>query len=320
MKADNPENLTFIPIAKIQPNEHNPRLIFRPDEIQELAESIQEIDVQVPISVFRDGAKYTLIDGERRWRACKLLNKDSIPAIIYPKPSPVQNLVYMFNIHKFRKDWDPLPTAMKLEELKELYFQEEGEYPTESKLSALTGMSRGAIRRCKLIMEIPKGYRDQVLKELEKPEPDRRITTDLFVETQRSVRTITGQFPKQKDLERRVRAAVVEKYKKKIIPNVVHMRLIAKIARAHEKGAAQSAVIDALERLAEDATCSAEDAYRSIAWVYDLRSAENQAKAMLEAVRALSAASLRRDAVIVGMLEQLKSEIAGLLASMDGDE
>ena len=91
-----------------------------------------------------------------------MINLPEVPAIIYPKPGPVQNIVFMFNIHRFRRDWDPLPTAMKLEELKELVEKQDGIPATEAQLAALTGMSRGAIRRCNLIMEIPASARKEI--------------------------------------------------------------------------------------------------------------------------------------------------------------
>ncbi|MBI5757766.1 MAG: ParB/RepB/Spo0J family partition protein, partial [Planctomycetales bacterium] len=82
-------------VSLVQRNEHNPRLVFRADELEELAESIKMNGVQVPISVYRDGRHYVLLDGERRVRACRMLNFDTIPAIVYPKPDPVKNIVFM---------------------------------------------------------------------------------------------------------------------------------------------------------------------------------------------------------------------------------
>ena len=139
-----------------------------------------------------------------------MINLATIPAIIYPKPGPVQNIVFMFNIHRFRRDWDPLPTAMKLEELKDLVEKDDGVSPTEAQLAALTGMSRGAIRRCRLIMEIPAAARREILAELKKPEPERRVTTDLYIECQRSVRTIRTYLPELSELEIPLRDALIK--------------------------------------------------------------------------------------------------------------
>jgi len=305
--------LDELDVSLVRRNEHNPRLIFRAEELEELAASIRTIGVQVPISVYRDGSHYVLFDGERRWRASKMLNLKKIPAIIYPKPDPVQNIVFMFNIHRFRKDWDPLPTAMKLEELKKLVHDKEGRYPSEAELSALTGMTRGAIRRCKLIMEIPASDRRAILSELERPEHERRITTDLFIETQRSVRTISTYLPVAKDLEEPLRAALIKKYKTEVIGNVVDMRLVAKIARSVRRGAPERTVISALRRLVEDPSSTLDDAYTKVAWVYDVRALATQAKSLTELINELGTSADGIDEPTWRVLRDLHKGLTELL-------
>lgn len=305
--------LRHIPTKRVRRNEHNPRLIFRPEELEELAASIGDIGVQVPISVFRNGRWFVLIDGERRWRACRMINQKTIPAIIYPKPDPVKNIVYMFNIHRFRKDWDPLPTAMKLEELKQLVADREGTPPTEAQLAALTGMSRGQIRRCTLIMEIPVAERRQLLAELEKPEHERRITTDLYIECQRGVRTIGNHIPRLSYLERPVRDAVIKKYKTGVIVNLVHMRLIAKIARAVTRGVPDTVIERALVSLVEDRHATLEDAYNRVAWVYDIRSLQIQAQSLASLMEALPSKGAHMDDETRQMLRALQGQIRRLL-------
>src|SRR5262245_61508066 len=92
-------NLEAIPIDRIDRNPDNPRIVFRPGELEDLLESIRVYGVQVPISVYREGRRYVLIDGERRWRCSLKLNKKTIPALVQEKPTPLQNLLLMFNIH-----------------------------------------------------------------------------------------------------------------------------------------------------------------------------------------------------------------------------
>ncbi len=71
-----------IHVHKIERNRNQPRKIFREDEIQQLAESINENGQIAPIVVREIGDKYELIVGERRWRASQLLQKETINAII----------------------------------------------------------------------------------------------------------------------------------------------------------------------------------------------------------------------------------------------
>src|SRR5712664_890114 len=98
--------LEQIPPDSIDRNEENPRIIFRPAEFEELLESIRVRGVQQPVSVFQKGGRYVLIDGERRWRCSLKLNRSHIPALVQSKPSPLENLLLMFNIHWLREQWD----------------------------------------------------------------------------------------------------------------------------------------------------------------------------------------------------------------------
>jgi ParB family transcriptional regulator, chromosome partitioning protein len=306
-------DLEYLPIDKIDRNAENPRLVFRSNELVELADSILKNGVQVPISVYRDGQRFTIIDGERRWRASKMINADQIPAIIYPKPSPIQNLVFMFNIHRFRRDWDPLPTAMKLEELDELIRQQRGQPPTEAELAALTGMSRGAVRRCKLIMELPSQDRRRILKELNKPEHEQRITTDLFIECQRSVRTVGTYLPALTHLEEPLRHALINKYERQTIKSVTEMRRVARIARAASKGATEQTVERILQRLIREVDLGVEEAYQGVAWVYDIRSITNQAQSLHELLRSLDADRRPLDSETIKTLQSLAKQLRSLL-------
>src|ERR1700676_1895064 len=107
-------DLREIRVDQIDRNPENPRIVFRPSELETLTESIRRYGVQVPISVFKEGRRYVLVDGERRWRCSVKLNKATIPALIQEKPSPLNNLLLMFNIHALREQWDLLTIALKL--------------------------------------------------------------------------------------------------------------------------------------------------------------------------------------------------------------
>ncbi len=76
------ETLYEIPIDRITPNPFQPRKRFDAATLEELKNSIAAYGVLVPIIVRRRGEGYELIAGERRWRACALLRKHTIPAIV----------------------------------------------------------------------------------------------------------------------------------------------------------------------------------------------------------------------------------------------
>jgi ParB family transcriptional regulator, chromosome partitioning protein len=72
-----------IPLDAITPNPRQPREVFDEDALQELVTSIQEVGLLQPVVVRQLGpARYELIMGERRWRACREAGLEAIPAIV----------------------------------------------------------------------------------------------------------------------------------------------------------------------------------------------------------------------------------------------
>lgn len=106
-------NVELIDPAKVIPNPDNPRLIFRRKELEELEQSIASQGILVPLTVYQDGKRYVLLDGERRWRCARKLSLHRVPVIVQRKPERMQNIMMMFAIHNARRDWDPLPTALR---------------------------------------------------------------------------------------------------------------------------------------------------------------------------------------------------------------
>ena len=223
--------LRDIRVDQIDRNPENPRIVFRPSELETLTESIRRYGVQVPISVFKEGRRYVLVDGERRWRCSLKLNKATIPALVQDKPTALKNLLLMFNIHALREQWDLLTIALKLPRVIELLTRN-GKPPTERELSIETGLSRGLLRRCRLLMELPERYRDDLLDELNKPKNQQKLTEDFFIEMERSLTTVQRAMPAVVDDKDRIRDVLISKYKQGTIKNIVDFRNLAKIARA----------------------------------------------------------------------------------------
>jgi ParB family chromosome partitioning protein len=71
-----------VPVSRILPNPAQPRLSYEEDSLVELADSIREHGVLQPILVRPVGSQFELIAGERRWRASRMAQRDSIPAIV----------------------------------------------------------------------------------------------------------------------------------------------------------------------------------------------------------------------------------------------
>lgn len=87
------------------------------DGIDELANSIREIGVQQPVVVYREGNRYKLIIGQRRYLASKRAGKANIPAVITTVADETDALVKSFseNIHRLDLDYsDKMQVALEL--------------------------------------------------------------------------------------------------------------------------------------------------------------------------------------------------------------
>jgi len=228
--------IDLIDPRRLTPNPENPRLIFRQEELQLLQDSIQHQGILVPLTVYREGRGFVILDGERRWRCAIKLGLDRVPAIVQPKPAPLQNLMMMFAIHNQRRDWDPLPTAYKLRDLEQTITEEWGRAPTESELAELASITRGEVRRYKQLLGLPDEYRDELMEELEKPRHEQVLTVDHVLEATRGAAALTKREIIDKSEEEDLRRAVVDKFKSRVIKNTVEPRLLARMARAVERG------------------------------------------------------------------------------------
>lgn len=255
--------LRLIEVDAIIRNPENPRLVFREEELEDLMHSIHLYNVQVPISVYREGKRFVLIDGERRWICSQKLNREKIPALIQEKPSALDNLLLMFNIHSLREQWDTLTIAMKLTKIIDLLKARTGKAPTESQIKEHTGLNRTQIRRSKYLLELPEQYRAMILTELHKPKAKQKLSEDFFIEMEKSLRTVAKHMPDVIPNKDAVRQTLLKKYERDVIRNLVDLRDISKIARAEDVGSDVEAARRALKRLFQDNTFSIKQAYET---------------------------------------------------------
>lgn len=291
MNAQKKSALNEIPPNKIKPNKDNPRLIFREKEMNQLLESIKEVGIKVPITVYQDSNRYVLIDGERRWRCARKLNLDSMPAIIQPKPSRLENLLMMFNIHNVRVDWDLMPMALKLKEVKEM-LEKVGQECSPAKLAGITGLSKSTVNRALELLELPSKYRRMLLREAEKPKSEQSVTADLFVEINKSYAVMEKYTPEICTSTSRLKYIdiMVDKYLRGIIKNVVHLRIISKIARVKRAGKSKSTALPILKRMLADKDYTIEEAFTvSVQSAYKIRDINTRVIKLIEELSSLKA-------------------------------
>ena len=109
-----------IQIDLIDANPNQPRKIFDPTSLQELADSIAVHGVIMPIVVNRKGDKYMIIAGERRWRASKLAGRKTVPAIVKDYTErQVKEISLIENLQ--REDLNPIEAARAMKLLMDEY-------------------------------------------------------------------------------------------------------------------------------------------------------------------------------------------------------
>lgn len=228
------DNLVLLDARQIEPNPENPRLIFRAEELDALEKSIARQGILVPLTVYEDKRKYIILDGERRWR-CALKLGVKIPVIVQPKPDKMTNIMMMFAIHNKRKDWDPLPTAVKLSELEAIATKRYGRKPTERELSELASLSVSEVRRYKQLLALPQEYRDELMAELEKPRSQQVLTVDHVLEATKAAGLLRKRGIVDFEDEDRLRKSLISKFKSGTIRSTVEPRKLARLARAVER-------------------------------------------------------------------------------------
>lgn len=299
----------------VKPNPDNPRLIFQEEEMNELLASIREGGIRVPVSVYGDSGKYTLLDGERRWRCAKKLNLRVIPAIIQPKPSRLENLLMMFNIHNVRVDWDLMPMALKLGEVREM-LQKEHKDTSPRALSAVTGVRLPTVNRALDLLDLPAKYQNMLIKEALKPRSQQVIKADLFIEIYKSMHTVERHAPSVfKDVTKAQYVdSMVAKYRGGVVDNVVSFREVSKIARAELAGADKKSAAPTIVRLVKEEGYSINEAFEdTVQAAYEQRDLLTKVRGVIEKLAALKSGKTLSPETRAA-LQQLDNQVKRLLA------
>ena len=105
-----------LPLGAIRPNPGQPRKEFHPDELAELAQSIQQVGVLQPLSVRRTPTGWELVAGERRLRAARLAGLAAVPCLPVEADGDTSALLALVE-NLQRKDLDVWEEAAALRQL-----------------------------------------------------------------------------------------------------------------------------------------------------------------------------------------------------------
>src|SRR5579884_1780999 len=137
-----------ISIDLIDPNPHQPRSVFQPERMEELAQSIRVNGIIQPLIVRRNGERYELVAGERRWRASKLAGLERVPVVVQDfARDRLLELALIENIQ--REDLNPLEAAHAFDRLaREMGLSHE-------EIGRRTGKDRSSIANFIRLLKLP---------------------------------------------------------------------------------------------------------------------------------------------------------------------
>jgi ParB family transcriptional regulator, chromosome partitioning protein len=121
-KTEQPVAVTSLPLAELTPNRFQPRTRFSEEALAELAKSIRAQGLVQPIVVTleADGA-YSIIAGERRWRAARLAGLESVPVVVREALSDQDRLELALVENLQRSDLNALEEAEAYQALQEKF-------------------------------------------------------------------------------------------------------------------------------------------------------------------------------------------------------
>ena len=133
------KNAEEMPLNKISANPNQPRKNFDEQALKELSDSIRKHGVIMPIVVNDNGdGSYMIIAGERRFRACKLAGKETIPVVIRKYSArEIKEISLIENLQ--REDLNPIEAATAMKQLMVDYKL------TQDELAERIGKSRPAV-------------------------------------------------------------------------------------------------------------------------------------------------------------------------------
>lgn len=142
-------SIAEIKVSDIDPNPDQPRRDFDKNAIEELAISMKAIGLVQPITVQKkDDGRYFIIAGERRFRAAKSINLQTLPAyVIDISPRDIMELALVENIQ--RQDLNAIEVALSLESIMKQ------KSITHEELSKIVGKSRATVTNYLRLLNLP---------------------------------------------------------------------------------------------------------------------------------------------------------------------
>ncbi len=145
----------MLPVEAIERNPRQPRKRFEEARLEELAASIREHGVVEPILVRRQGARYRIVAGERRWRAAQRAGLAEVPAVVREASErEAFELALVENLQ--RTDLNAVEEAEAYEVLMDAHGL------TQEQVAERVGKDRSTVANALRLLRLPEDVRDLV--------------------------------------------------------------------------------------------------------------------------------------------------------------
>lgn len=147
-----------VPLDKISPNPHQPRTVIDEAKLAGLAASIREHGLIQPLIVTATKDGYTIIAGERRWRAASIAKLDKVPVVVKETtPQEMLELAIIENIQ--RADLNALEEAQAYRQLMDEFGM------TQEEVADRVGKGRSTVANLVRLLNLPPQVQEAVLAE-----------------------------------------------------------------------------------------------------------------------------------------------------------
>ena len=107
-----------VEISRLTPNPHQPRKVFREEELQALSDSIRSSGILQPILVRPQGDDFEIVAGERRYRAAKRIGLEHVPVLVR-EVDDLELRLFALVENLQRSDLDPIEKARSFKDIKD---------------------------------------------------------------------------------------------------------------------------------------------------------------------------------------------------------
>ncbi|MBC3888467.1 ParB/RepB/Spo0J family partition protein [Acetobacterium paludosum] len=157
LEVDVEKLVFYVKTNNVRPNPNQPRKNFDRGKLEELGISIKEHGIIQPLVVKPEAKGYTIIAGERRWRAANMIGLKEVPVIVKDlPPEEVLEIAIIENVQ--RENLNSIEEALAFEGLMENFNMTQGE------IGIRIGKSRTAVANTLRLLKLPKSIQNEVAK------------------------------------------------------------------------------------------------------------------------------------------------------------